>query len=109
MKPGDKFHIKGNVSEQEVLEDNGRLIRSKDCVSGEEELTPYHMVSDWPRCAQCGTPRKENELKSSVIHFRDRHPRGVGRNAGKAFCNQKTLSFCADKPCASHYQMGCEG
>jgi hypothetical protein len=113
MQPGDKFHIKADDHEYEVTKDTGKELWVKDCTTGAPEVPlQYHMVTNWPRCSQCGRPRQESELKYERITFRDsRQVRDsrTGRMKSKQFCNYKTLPFCADTDCAGHYQMGCEG
>ena len=119
MKAGDKFHIKDKdnwseiiADEHEVIEDTGKNLLARNCVTGEESTSLYHQITDWPRCAQCGRPRIQSELKRREITFRNsrqERDRWSGRMKNKQFCDHKTLDFCVDSQCHSHYQMGCEG
>ncbi|MDB4865917.1 MAG: hypothetical protein JWR03_250 [Cohnella sp.] len=61
-------------------------------------------MSETVKCAYCGTKRPASELKPGKIFYRDRHPR-----TGKAFLNEKTNPYCADKPCHANDQMAHEG
>ncbi|WP_271754939.1 hypothetical protein [Cohnella sp. JJ-181] len=61
-------------------------------------------MSELIRCAYCRAERPANEMKAGKISFRDRHL--VTR---KAFVNNKTNYYCADKPCHGHDQMAHEG
>lgn len=56
------------------------------------------------KCAYCGSERPVSELKPGKIIYRDRHPR-----TGKAFVNNKTNFYCADKSCHGNDQMAYEG
>jgi len=119
MKAGDKFHIKAGKfpheaieDEHEVIEDTGKSLLVRNCVTGEETTVLYYQITDWPRCAQCGRPRLQGELKNSQISFRNsrqEYSSWKKRMVNKQFIDHKTLPFCADGPCAGHYQMGCEG
>ena len=119
MKAGDKFHIKDRdnwseiiVNEHEVIEDTGAGLRARNCATGEEISVNYYQVTDWPRCAQCGKPRLQSELRDSQITFQDSRQEWSSwkrKMINKRFVDHKTLPFCADGPCHSHYQMGCEG
>lgn len=55
------------------------------------------------QCAYCRSTRPQAEMKQGKIIFRDRRP------GGKAFVNQKSNWYCADKPCHGHDQMAHEG
>jgi hypothetical protein len=119
MNAGDKFHIKDRdnwseiiADEHEVIEDTGKDLLARNCVTGEESTILYHQVTDWPRCAYCGIPRRSDELKEGTITFqnsRSEYDNWKRRMVNKRFVDRKTSLYCKDKPCHGHDQMGHEG
>ena len=62
-------------------------------------------MTEQQKCRQCGTEIDAQNAKTARITQR-RFDHTIGK---QRVVTEELGPFCKDKPCAAHYQMGCEG